>query len=624
MLLVQESKELSSFIDDAKEFGMFAFDIEHDPNSNWRHEGFKLLGMSLATKGHLHYITDMEQISSILNNLFQLELDAVAHNGKYDLVCLKRAGLIDHYPKVMVDTMCAMNLVDDNLSQKELGLKPTILRRYGHQMMDFKSAWAFGPDSDEFTVYAKEDAYWELRLWYDLKKELKEQDLYSYFTRIMMPALIVFCDIELAGYGWDVNHAILCFNQFNEAADKLRNRIYGVIGKVDLASPAQISKRLFTDLGYSTKFTTKGKNGNYCTDATVMEAMAHKYPVCQDICLLRTCEKMISSYLTPLTKQSTNNFDKRVRGSFYLTSKTGRTNCSDAALQTIPVAYNMHKDLQHINLRKGFVAENGFKLIVVDFSNIELRLFAKIAKEKTMLEYFRGWECSICNSKGSSEDILHYCPKCGVKEDEGSIKGKCKGFWHGKDLHYNTAHKIKVLSGDRGLAKVANFSLIYGIMARTLHMRDNRLSENKWQEVKEGFMQEYSNVPIYHTLQERAMKTGSIRDLFKRKRRFSKKEVDIHYKHALNVAYNFPTQASATALSLISMTKVRNRFLEKGVWMTDVRMTNMVHDELVFEAREDKAEEYKDIIIETMESSVKLGVPIRADYHIVDRWGEAK
>lgn len=627
--VIQQTKpefSVGSFIQSARESGSFSFDIEHDPNMSWRQEGFHIHGMSVATEGVTEYLTSFDQIRQVCEELFSdPKVECIAHNGKYDLICLIRSGLILDYPKNFIDTMCAMNLLDDNLSESELGLKPTIFRLYGHKMVEFKEACKNGLDSEEFKEYAKEDAYWEHKLWVDHRTKLRAEGLYDYLVKIMIPALITFCDVELAGVGWDTAHAVWCYNEFSKTRDKLKERIYSTIGKIDLSSSQQISKRLFDDLGYSTKYTEKGKNGFYCADFDVLDKMSHKYPVCRDICLVRSCDKMISTYLTNLTRQQSENFDGRVRGSFWLTSQTGRTRCSDDNLQNVPVYYNMHDELKHINMRKCFVPRKGFKFIVGDFSQIELRFFGQIAKEPTFMKYFRQWECTSCNSTGESDIILHSCPKCGIQENEGSIKGKCKGFWHGKDLHYNTAHKITVLDGDRGAAKIANFSIIYNILARTLHSRNPELSETKWQSVIDEFMDEYKGVRPFHAKMDRQLKvSGTTRDLFGRIRRFTKKSIREHYKHCLNAIINFPVQSSATALSLIVMAASRRKFKKSGEWMKDIFIVNMVHDELVFEVREDLAEKFLPEIQEVMERTLKFDVPIRADLHIVDSWGDAK
>jgi DNA polymerase I len=633
--------DFDEFVADAEKNGVFSFDIEHEYGKSWREPNFNILGCSIFTKGNgPHYLTDLDAVKSILPRLFEKSLP-VGHNVKYDLICLRRAGILDALPETIADTLSMFNLLDESVTyggESGAGLKELVFKIFGHKMTEYqltkkelknnpelKQAKDFAHDSEEFAEYAKQDAYWTLRLYYNFLPQLENEGVIKYFERIMMPALLAFCDLELSGIGFDIGHSIKCFEEFTKVRDKLSEEIFRSIGKLDLNSSQQLSKRLFDELGYSTKHTEKGKNGFYCTDSSVLEAMAGKYPACKMICIYRTCEKMISTYLTASVVQCNKNFDKRLRGKFSLESKTSRTKCSDVNLQNFPVARNMDQMLQHINIRKCFVSGEGKSFIVADFSNIELRLFGKISGDKTFIRYFREWECTECKSKGESDTILHFCPKCGIKENEAALKGKCKGFWHGKDLHQNTADKIEVLEGDRQKAKIANFSLIFGILASTLAAREPVLSVRQWQRVIDGFMDEYKGVRPYHARQESAMKQQLfVKDIFGRKRRFKRKEIEIMFKHCLNIAFNTPTQGSATGLSLRAMADIRKFFMDQGTWMKKITTVNMIHDEFVIEVDDDYLDFAHEKVVNIMENCIKVGIPIRVDTHIVKSWGDAK
>jgi DNA polymerase-1 len=586
--------------------------------------------MSVHTEGYgPFYVTDKSEIKEILS-LFKENVLCVAHNAKYDIVCLLRSGLVDDSPRYICDTMCLVNVLDENLSPSELGLKPTILREFNHKMIEFKDAISDGLHSEKFVEYAKEDAYWEYMLFQKKKQEIdRDSELKNYFFNVLMPGMNAFVDIEMNGMKWDLNHAMQCFNRFKQMRDKLLSDIKSVLGNIDLASPKQLQKRLFSELGYDTKYSHQNeKTGQWSTDAAVMEAMAGKYPVCKNISIYRTCEKMISTYLKPLTEQSSQNFDGRVRGSFWLASQTGRIRCSDDNLQNVPVYYNMPEGLKDVNIRDGFVAEDEFKYLVVDFSQIELRLCAQISRDPVFLSSFIDWKCTACGKSGKSPVILHSCPECGVKEDEGSMKGHCKGFWHGLDLHQITTDSIPALEGQRKYGKEANFALIYLATSYTMNGHFPMFSVDKWEKIIEQYFNKYKGVRSWHAKLEKQMcNTGVISDLFGRKRRIPKHELRqgrSRYKHCLNQFVNFPVQASAVALALICMAKCRNHFRSIGQWNADVRLVNMVHDELVFEIRETKMEEAKEKIISIMETSVSFDVPIRVDAKIVDRWGSSK
>lgn len=622
--------DIDLFIEKARSAKSFSFDIENDPQLSWRKKYFDILGMSVCTKDYgPFYITDKADIRKILQLFFEPIL-CVAHNAKYDIVCLIRAGLVNDCPKYICDTMCLVNVLDENLTPSEMGLKPTILREFNHKMIEFKEAISDGLNSAKFTEYAKEDAYWEYQLFLKKKVEIDlDPQLKNYFFNVLMEGMKSFIDIELNGMKWDLEHAMKCFKRFKKRRDELLTKIKEVLGNIDLASPKQLQRRLFFELGYDTKHSRQSeKTGQWSTDDAVLSAMAGKYPVCSHISTYRTCEKMISTYLKPLTEQSSENFDGRVRGSYWLASQTGRIRCSDANLQNVPVYYNMPDGLTDVNIREGFSAEAGYKLLVVDFSQIELRLCAQISKDPVFLSSFVDWKCTSCDSTGKSATILHSCPKCGISEDEHSTKGKVKGFWHGLDLHQITTDSIPALEGQRKYGKEANFALIYLATAYTMNGHFPMFSVNKWEKIIEQYFKKYGGVKKWHTkLEQQMCNTGVASDLFGRKRRIPKSELRVSggkYKHCLNQFVNFPVQASAVALSLICMSRCREFFSSIGKWNIDVKLVNMVHDELVFEIKEGYIEEANKKIAEIMENSVKFDVPIRVDSKVVDRWGLAK
>lgn len=622
--------DIDLFLEKARQAKSFSFDIENDPQLNWRRQGFDILGMSVCTKDYgPFYVTDKNDIKRILA-LFNEQILCVAHNAKYDIVCLIRSGLIEDCPRYICDTMCLVNVLNENLTPSEMGLKPTILREFGHKMIEFKEAISDGLHSEKFVEYAKEDAYWEYTLFLKKKAEIDaDPQLKNYFFNVLMEGMKAFIDIELNGMKWDLDHAMKCFKRFKQRRDQLLTKIKEVLGNIDLASPKQLQNRLFNELGYDTKYSRQSeKTGQWSTDDAVLSAMAGKYPVCNHISTYRTCEKMISTYLKPLTEQSSENFDGRVRGSYWLASQTGRIRCSDANLQNVPVYYNMPEGLTDVNIREGFSAETGYKLLVVDFSQIELRLCAQISRDPVFLSSFIDWKCTSCNSSGKSATILHSCPKCGIAEDEHAMKGKTKGFWHGLDLHQITTESIPALEGQRKYGKEANFALIYLATAYTMNSHFPMFSVNKWEKIIDQYFDKYKGVKKWHTkLEQQMCNSGVISDLFGRKRRIPKSELrssGSKYKHCLNQFVNFPVQASAVALSLICMAKCREFFRSIGKWNSYVKLVNMVHDELVFEIKEEYIEEATKKIVELMENSVTFDVPIRVDAKVVERWGLAK
>ena len=208
------------------------------------------------------------------------------------------------------------------------------------------------------------------------------------------------------------------------------------------------------------------------------------------------------------------------------------------------------------------------------------------------------------------------------------MKGKVKGFWHGLDLHQITTDSIPALEGQRKYGKEANFALIYLATSYTMNNHFPMFSVDKWEKIIEQYFNKYKGVKSWHARLEKQMcNTGVISDLFGRKRRIQKHELRKGrsvYKHCLNQFVNFPVQSSAVALSLICMAKCREFFRANGKWNTDVKIVNMVHDELVFEVKEEMIPEVEEQIKNIMENSIQFDVPIRVDSKVVERWGLAK
>ena len=611
--------EPSKFIEAALAAGRYSFDIEHPPEFDFWQSGFRLSGVSFATDGVCIYETDTDKIKEICQALFPNPLiESIAYNGKYDMKCLKSAGIIDIYPENFCDPMVAVNLLDDNRSPKNLGLKVVVYDVFDHVMVKFADAWESGENSEEFANYAKEDAEWEFKLWDYVRPKLVAQKLDALFFKILMPVSKLFADMELAGIGWDLSNARKLLRGFQKLRETSEEEIREVVGNINLNSGDQLARVLFDDLGYSRKGIHLTASGSRtAVDKKAMEKLSKRYPVCEKIKVYRTSTKMINTYVEPLSRLALDDPNGRVHPTFWIVSSTGRTRSEKPNFQNIPAFMDdLYKDL---NIRKNVIPKEGNKLIVADLSQIELRLCAHITQDTNFLRAFTDWMCRSCGESGTSTTILHQCPKCGVTESEHD------GFWHGLDLHQQTTDLVPALGGNRQYGKMANFALIYGATAKRMYAEYPDLSLSGWQDVIDQFMQEYQGIHRWHLRMQRQLyDQGECRDVFGRKRRITKQSINRNFKHALNQFVNFPVQSSACALIELSMVKMREHWLDTGEWMKDVLPTNVVHDEIVIECPESKINDIIPVVENIMENSVEFRVPIRTDIAVVDRWGDAK
>lgn len=606
---------IKSFIDCAKFVGSFSFDIEHDPRCDRHKPGFEIVGCGFSCGEITLFETVLGNIFEICKELFP-KIEAIAYNAKYDLQCLVARGLIKphEYPVKLVDPMVAVNLLDDNLLPNKLGLKAVIAVKYDYKMRTFEEAWG----KDDFLAYACDDASWEFKLWQDLKPQLELEGLLNLFEKILMPAVKVFADMEMVGMKFDLDNVRSLLTKYQRLRDSLEKDILSQIGSLNLNSGDQLAKRLFGELGYDTDGIEKTKKGfRYSVDSYAMNMLAKKYPVCKKIKTYRTAEKMINTYIIPLTKLASEDTNARIHPTYWLVSSTGRTRCSNPNLQNQPA--RLASEFKNLNIRNLFIAEKGRKLLVSDESQLELRLVAHITKDPSMLRAYNDWNCKVCNAHGSSAVILHSCPSCGIEENEK------EGFWHGLDLHQITADKVAALEGDRNFAKQSNFSLVYCATARKMNYEYPAFSIQQWQAVIDDFFDVYPKVREWHIRMEKCLYgSRTCVDIFGRKRRILKQHLINNPKNALNMIVNFAPQSSGCGILELAMGKLREYWLDAGLWLNGIYPIGMIHDETIFEVEEELIEDACKILQEYMEQCVQLLVPLRVETKIVDKWGNAK
>ncbi|MGB6130018.1 MAG: DNA polymerase [Psychrilyobacter sp.] len=306
--------------------------------------------------------------------------------------------------------------------------------------------------------------------------------------------------------------------------------------------------------------------------------------IAKDILEYRKLAKLQSTYVEALPKLVDEH--SRIHTTFNQTgTATGRLSSSNPNLQNIPV-----KTPEGIKIRQGFVAKDGYKLLAIDYSQIELRVLAEISEDETL--------------------ILAY------EQD--------------KDLHDLTARKLFSLTEDedvsrdkRSLAKIVNFSIIYGKTAFGLSS-ELKISLSEAKEYISRYFTQYPGVKALETkIIEEAKCDGFVRTLYDRKRTIeginsSNKNI---VKQAERMAVNSVIQGTAADILKIVMVELNKKLEGKE----DIKMNLQVHDELIFEVKKEKMEEYTKLIKDIMETTVKLDhVKLKANVAMGDNWSEAK
>ena len=415
----------------------------------------------------------------------------------------------------------------------------------------------------------------------NLKKQLEMTEMTKLFDDIEMPLCEVLASMEFYGVKADAEGIKAFGEDLKIKIDELTSQIYMYAGKeFNIASTKQLGEVLFEDLSLPAKKKTKS---GYSTNADVLESLMDKHPIVPLIVEYRTLTKLNSTYVDGLLKLI--HPDGRVHSVFKQTeTRTGRISSTEPNMQNIPVRKEIGR-----NMRKFFVAEDGYTLLDADYSQIELRVLASVCGDKNMQE----------------------------------------AFSEGRDIHTSTAAQVFDIPEDfvtpemRSAAKAVNFGIIYGIGAFSLS-KDIGVTVAEAKRYIKNYLDNFPKVSEFmdKTVDD-GIKNGYVTTLFGRRRYIpelsaSNKVLQAFGKRA---AMNAPIQGAAADIIKIAMVRVYKKLREEDL---DARLILQVHDELIIEAAEKDKERAEKILKDEMENAVKLAVPMTVDVNSGRSWYEAK
>lgn len=357
--------------------------------------------------------------------------------------------------------------------------------------------------------------------------------------------------------------------------------IYDSVGwEFNINSPKQLGEALFERLGLPSGKKTKS---GYSTSADVLERLREEHPAVEMVLNYRTLSKLKSTYCDGLLKVV--GPDGRIHSSFNQTeTRTGRISSTEPNLQNIPVRTELGREL-----RRFFLARDGWLLVDADYSQIELRVLAHMANDANMIEAFR----------------------------------------NNDDIHRSTAAQVFHMPEEmvtplmRSRAKAVNFGIVYGIGAFSL-AQDIGVSRKEADAYIKAYLEHYSGVRTYmQKVVEEAKDRGYVETLFGRRRYLPELSSSNHNLRAFGerVARNMPIQGTAADIIKLAMIRVEERLRQEGM---RARLILQVHDELIVEAPEDEANAAAMLLAEEMEHAVTLAVPMPAEANIGKTWYDAK
>src|SRR4051794_9512255 len=567
----------------------------------------KLAGVSLATGpnracyipvGHsgidmFAEAPDQLPLERVLGKLKPLLEDPavlkVGHNLKYDWVMFDKAGI----SVAPIDDTMVMSFDLDAGRSFGHGLEELAKLHFDHECIPFKQLCGTGSKQITFdkvplgpaTEYAAEDADIALRLWLRLKPRLAQENAARVYERVDKPLVPVLARMEQRGIKVDRDYLARLSREFAEETARLEERIYeAACGPFTIGSPQQLGEVLYGRLGL--KGGRKGKSGQYSTDVNELERLAGEGIECASLVLeWRQLTKLKSTYTDALQAQI-NAETGRVHTSFSLTgAQTGRLSSNDPNLQNIPIRTEIGR-----KIRDAFVAEDGYKLLSADYSQIELRLAAHMADVPALKEAFR----------------------------------------QGVDIHSLTAEELfgRVDRDTRNQAKTINFAILYGSSAWGIAGRLG-VPKEEGKAIIDRYYERFPGIRAFtHATLAFAREHGFTKTLFGRKTHF---EPNIRSPNpsirggAERAAINAPIQGTSADLIKRAMARMDDALREAG--LEGVRMLLQVHDELVFEVPDGREDEAAAVIKRVMshaaEPAMILDVPLDVEVGWGEHWGAA-
>ena len=586
--------DIQKFINSIKEGDWLSFDLETtslDPMS------CNIVGFSFSNKkDHGVYIPiifkeketslfddHLNSVLDILRPVFEnSKIPKTGQNIKFDALILRNHGL--KVSGLNFDTLLAAHLI--NPDSRNLKLESLSFDHLNYRMVPIEDLIGKGRNQismgevelEKITFYASEDADIALQLTHIFEKKLKKQNLDKFFNEIEMPLLPVLLELEYNGMFVDSKMLSLMSENLGNKIDELVLNIHKEAGtEFNINSTQQLGSILFDII----KLPEIKKRS---TAEEVLNRLKNEHPLPSLILEYRKLNKLKNTYIDALPALI-NIKTKKIHSTFSQTvTSTGRLSSRNPNFQNIPIRTELGREI-----RKAFRSENkDWKIFSADYSQIELRIMAHLSKDKALVDAFN----------------------------------------KGEDIHSRTAADVfnvsidEVIPDMRRTAKIVNYGLLYGAgpfrMSQELGM-----PQKEAKSIIEAYFERYSGIKKYiDSVIEFARDNKFVETILGRRRQVW--DIDsknhLHKEAAKRMAINMPIQGTNAEMIKIAMIDIQNELISKNM---ESKMLLQIHDELVFEAPPEELDRLQEIVINKMENSLSLSVPIIVDCGSGKSWYEA-
>lgn len=513
----------------------------------------------------------------------------IFHNASFDVAILRRYGFIINN---IDDTRILAHTIDENRSLELKSLARTVLKI--EDAIKFSEDWKGEQirvaDPVKLAEYALADSKYTYKLYEKFMCTLnKDQKLHNLYFKLDRPVIEIFIDMEMNGISIDLELVDSYKEKITILLEQSLKNIYEIVGEEINVNSTQQLQKVLMDLNAPTVKQTD--SGDMSTDEESLNILATHQgedyaSFAEAVSDYRKLEKLRSTYIEVLLEK-TDRSTGRLYGNFnQVGTKTGRASSSGPNLQNISAR---GKYVEDFNIRSCFVAESKKLLLVLDYSQLELRIMACMSLDSSMLD----------------------------------------SFDKGEDIHTRTASELfkvsldKVAKAQRSLAKNMNFGIIYGIGPRKL-AKNSGISMQEAQQYLGMYFKRFAGVKEYlDRIKDELHKKGYVLNMFGRYRRVLDAMLDDLEKRgrAERQGINATIQGGAADLVKAAMLKVWNKYKD-----TDLKFLLQVHDELVFECNEENAEKYFDDVKNIMENPIRANLPVKFEVSgkICKNWSDGK
>ena len=591
--IIESFEELKLLVEKMMEQEIVAFDTETEGLNALE---TNIVGISFSWRKGVGYYLPIKNNKSVYEKSFEIlkpffestKIIKVGHNIKFDIQVLMKYNVKVSSP--IYDTMVAHYLINpdmrhnlDTLSESYLNYSPisieSLIGKKGKNQISMRDV-----SIDKIKNYASEDADITLRLKGIFDKEIEVNNLSKIFYDIEIPMINVLSEMEAEGIKIDTSYLKKLDKEFENDLEKLKKEIFKKCGEeFNLNSPKQLGEILFDKLKLVSK-PKKTKTGQYSTSEEVLSSLANDHRIIENILEWRSLDKLQNTYVKSLPNE-VSNLTNRVHSSFNQTvTTTGRLSSNNPNLQNIPIRTDNGQ-----KIRKAFIPRNDdYIIMAADYSQIELRVIASISNEENMID----------------------------------------AFVNNQDIHTMTASKIynvdpeNVSREQRGNAKTVNFGIIYGVSAFGLSQQTD-LNRSESKQMIDNYFLNYPGLKKYMSDQiDFARNNGYVETIMGRRRYLQNinSQNNMLRSGAERNAINAPIQGSAADIIKIAMININSEFKKQSL---KSKMLLQVHDELVFDVHNSEKDRIQNIVKTTMESAVKLKVPLKIDLEFGKNWLEA-